>query len=104
MNRSEDRKVLLESYDEITLEESVSVDPEVVEKLHTEEQKEFINSILDKLKSSESLLLKLFYLEEMSMDEINSITGLSIPNIKVILHRARKNFAELYKTELTYHV
>ena len=41
--------------------------------------------------TKEALALNLFYLEEKSIKEIKNITGWSISNTKVILHRARKN-------------
>lgn len=71
--------------------ESLEISP--IDHLHEEEQKEIISQVLDLLPSTESLLLRLYYLEENNMDEINSITGLSVSNIKVILFRARKHFA-----------
>lgn len=77
-----------------------SIDPEAIEHLHREEQKEVINQVLDSLKPSESLVLKLFYLEEKKLQEIKEITGFSLANIKVLLHRARKNFYDIY-TEVT---
>jgi RNA polymerase sigma-70 factor (ECF subfamily) len=83
--------------DEVVLNEPVpDLSVEAVEHLHEEEQRELINEILDKLKGSETLLLKLYYLEEKKIDEITEITGLTQSNCKVILFRARKNFAEMY--------
>ena len=80
-------------------EKEYAVDPEVLDYLHEEEQKEIINSLLDRLSPSESLLLKLFYLEEKKTEEISGITGQSLVNIKVTLHRARKHFALLYQQQ-----
>lgn len=36
--------------------------------------------------------LRLFYLQEMSMKEVQEVTGWSLGNTKVILHRARNRF------------
>jgi len=54
-------------------------------------EKYYINEALKRLKPKESLVLRLFYLEEHSIKEIIDITGWSKSNIKVILHRARVN-------------
>jgi RNA polymerase sigma factor (sigma-70 family) len=55
---------------------------------------------IERLETNERHTILLFYLGEKSVKEINAITGLSKPNIKVILHRARK---KLYKyLELEY--
>jgi RNA polymerase sigma factor (sigma-70 family) len=60
-----------------------------------EEQKELIAQALNKLVAKESLVLALFYLEDYSLDEICNITGWSLSNAKVILHRARKNIRSM---------
>jgi len=70
----------------------ISVELSPIDHLHEEEQKEIINKVLDLLPSTESLLLRLYYLQENNLDEIKIITGFSVSNIKVILFRARKHF------------
>ncbi len=86
-----------ELYDDQGISEELVVNPQVIENLHIEEQREIINNLLEKLTDLENLLLKLFYLEEKSIEEISIITGLLKNNIKVILYRARKHFANLYR-------
>jgi len=56
-----------------------------------EEQQYLINEALQKLPPKESLVLRLFYLQEESIKEVSEITGWSESNTKVLLHRARKN-------------
>lgn len=60
--------------------------------LKEEEQRKYIAEVLGKLPENESLVLKLFYLNENSLAEMEEITGFSQSNCKVLLHRARKNF------------
>ena len=67
------------------------------DKLEANERKHIINQILDKLKPEESLLLRLFYLSELSITEIKQITTFKESKIKVSLHRARKSFREQYQ-------
>lgn len=52
------------------------------------------------LNPKESLVLNLFYLEEKKIAEISNITSWSISNVKVLLHRARKNLKELLNKDL----
>jgi len=59
--------------------------------LQQDEQAQLINQALKLLPPRESLVLRLFYLQEESIKEVASITGWSESNVKVILHRARKN-------------
>lgn len=61
------------------------------------ERKEMINDALSILPPRESVALRLFYLEEQSMEEIQSIMGWTLANTKVILHRARKNMQLVLK-------
>ncbi len=66
--------------------------------LKNADQKKYIQLALDRLEKQDSLLLTLFYLSELSIEEIEGITSLSVGNIKVRLHihRARKRLlAEL---------
>ena len=60
-------------------------------KLSIDEQKFYINEALIRLSPNESLALRLFYLEENSIEGITEITGWSSSKAKIILHRARKN-------------
>jgi RNA polymerase sigma-70 factor (ECF subfamily) len=62
--------------------------------LKTADQKKFIRIALDALNGQEKLCLTLFYLSELSVNEIREITGLSASNIKVLLLRGRKHLYE----------
>jgi RNA polymerase sigma factor (sigma-70 family) len=70
------------------------------------DRKKFIQSAMRSLKDDERLCITLFYLNELSLDEIHELTGLSIANIKVLLHRGRKNLYRqlsiLLKSEMNH--
>lgn len=55
-----------------------------------EERLQKLEKALGNLLPEERGLIGLFYTEEHSIDEIAAITGLSVSNIKVKLHRTRK--------------
>ena len=61
------------------------------------DKREQINQALILMKPKERLMLELFYLQERPIAEIKMITGFSISNIKVLLHRARKSFSTFFK-------
>ena len=66
--------------------------------LKSNERSAFIQQGLAKLSEIDSTVLTLFYLAENDTDEIASITGLSLSNVKVRLMRARKRlYVELEK-------
>jgi len=69
---------------------SNDIDNSILNLIKTD-QEYYINKALEKISAQESLVLRLFYLDENTIDEISNITGWTAGNIKVILHRARIN-------------
>ncbi len=61
------------------------------ELLKVENQKKYIHLALKKINADEALVLQLFYLSEMSINEVMKITGFSKAKVKVSLHRGRNN-------------
>ncbi len=55
-----------------------------------EEQQKMLQTALRTLSDDDYLIINLFYLKELSVNDISSITGLSAANVKVKLHRIRK--------------
>jgi len=55
-----------------------------------EDQEKYLNLALEKLPEDDQVLVTLYYYENQSMDDISVITGLTVSNIKVKIHRARK--------------
>lgn len=56
---------------------------------------EFIKKMVDKLPERYASIINMFYIDDMSLDEISKVTGLSLVNVKVILHRSRNALREL---------
>ena len=65
-----------------------------LENVQVSEQQKYIKEAIGRLPTTEGLLITLYYLDEMSIREIEAITGLSESNIKVKLFRARKVLEE----------
>lgn len=65
--------------------------------LQKKETKEQVAKALEKMSEKEAVLLNLFYLEELSVKEAAAILGYTEGNVKVLLHRARKNFKYEYE-------
>lgn len=74
---------------------------EAVALLKTADLKTTIDKVMLEMKPKEALVLKLHYLHELSIKEVVGSTGFSAANIKVLLHRARKNFLPLYLNKIT---
>lgn len=66
--------------------------------------KQIVQIAINALPDNERICITLFYLNELSVSEIAELTGITIANIKVLLHRGRKHLYDqlnsLLKTEL----
>ncbi|WKK59816.1 RNA polymerase sigma factor [Sphingobacterium sp. BN32] len=89
-NKISDVEFVIEKHDQSAFEN-------IEQQLLKKEQSQIINEALLKIPANESLLLRLFYLEELSVKEIVEITGWTESNSKVILHRARKSLSTVMK-------
>lgn len=65
--------------------------------LTLEDQKTYIQKAMNRLKPDEAVVLRLFYLCEMSLKEVEEITKSSPSKIRVDLHRGRKNLEQELK-------
>lgn len=57
----------------------------------TREHRKHIQFALRSVNANERLCLTLYYLNELSVEEIHELTNISVSNIKVLLYRGRKN-------------
>lgn len=55
----------------------------------------FVNTMIEKLPANYSMVLNLFYLNELSCEEISEVMNISVSNVKVMLHRSRNAFRDL---------
>ncbi len=72
---------------------------DVNSKLDAKELSQLLIKLLNLLPSQDAALIRMFYLEEMSIKELEEITGMGTSNVKVKLFRARKKLSELVKEE-----
>ena len=64
------------------------------------DRKTALERSLAQLPPDDAGVISFFYLEEMSVEEIVTVTGLSASNVKVKLHRSRKRLMELLQEQL----
>jgi len=62
--------------------------------------KHHLDRALARLPAEDASIVGLFYLEDLSVEEIVTVTGLGASNVKVKLHRARKKLLESLNKEL----
>jgi len=72
--------------------------------LAKEERRRYVEEAIESLAETDAVVITLFYYEELSLDEIEQVTGMSSANIRIRLHRARKKLGEvlsgILKTEI----
>ncbi|HMU41783.1 MAG TPA: sigma-70 family RNA polymerase sigma factor [Ignavibacteriaceae bacterium] len=56
---------------------------------------ELLNKMIEKLPPSYSTVINLFYMEEMSCEEISKVMSTSVANVKVMLHRSRSALKDI---------
>lgn len=61
----------------------------------TENARQYILKMVDKLPPKSALVLILYYIDGMSLNEISQVMDLSLVNTKVILHRSRNTLRDL---------
>ncbi|MGE4271490.1 MAG: RNA polymerase sigma factor [Desulfitobacterium sp.] len=61
-----------------------------------------MDDIFSKLKPQDAQVLALKYYADLSLGEISSIMNISIPNVKVRLHRAKSRFRQKYNDAFDY--
>lgn len=89
----------LTDINEITINQ-IEATESVLDTIEKEERSKLINNCLQKLPEDERTILWLFYFKELSLKEIVKVTSLSVANVKVKLHRARKHLLTIVKNNV----
>lgn len=61
----------------------------------TENVNQYVLKMVDKLPVRNALVIILFYLDGLSMSEVSQVMGISLVNVKVLLHRSRNALKDL---------
>lgn len=61
----------------------------------TENVKQYLLKMVDELPPRNALVLILFYMDDLSLNEISSVMDMSLVNAKVMLHRSRNALRDL---------
>ncbi|MCX7797703.1 MAG: RNA polymerase sigma factor [Melioribacter sp.] len=61
----------------------------------TESPREYILKMIDKLPARNALVIILYYVDGLSIEEISKVLDISIVNTKVLLHRSRNALRDL---------
>jgi RNA polymerase sigma-70 factor (ECF subfamily) len=65
-----------------------------LDSISAEERSKYLKLAIESLAETDAVVVTLFYYDELSLEEIAGVTGLSSSNIRIKLHRSRK---KMYK-------
>jgi RNA polymerase sigma-70 factor (ECF subfamily) len=65
------------------------------DEIEKKDLKDLIQETINKLPERYSTIITLFYLNEMSIEEISEVMQISVSNVKVMLHRSRNALRDL---------
>jgi RNA polymerase sigma-70 factor (ECF subfamily) len=60
-----------------------------------EDLSKLVNKLIDKLPEKHSSVINMFYINEMTCEEISEAMNISISNVKVLLYRSRNALKDL---------
>jgi RNA polymerase sigma-70 factor (ECF subfamily) len=66
-----------------------------LESLSAQERSRYLQMAINSLAETDAVVVTLFYYDELSLEEIASVTGLSNSNIRIKLHRSRKKMYQV---------
>ncbi len=84
-----------------TYDEPISSLPDGFDLMHQQDQQKCIKLALAQLDKLDALIISLYYLEDLNIEELVVITELSKSNVKVKLYRARKKMKEAMEVMLS---
>lgn len=87
------------SLDEFSEFQLKSID-NALDNLELKERQRTIQNCIDLLEEEDSFLISLYYYDDLSMEEIGKIVGLTANNVKVKLFRIRKKLASILRQQL----
>jgi RNA polymerase sigma-70 factor (ECF subfamily) len=76
---------------------------DVEETVETHELQQIVNKVLETLPADQRIIITLRDFEQLSYEEIGTITGMSIQTVKSRLHRARQAFKNKFKPYLSLY-
>jgi len=92
------RKNIEVKFEDVKISDSeIQATENAIGQLNTEDRQRYLQVGLERLEPEEQALLKMYYYDDFSMDEISTITSLTLSNVKVKIHRSRKKLLQELK-------
>jgi len=86
---------MIDLVDEVPEGEVDEMEMNGLESLSAQERSRYLNMAIESLGETDAVVVTLFYYDEMSLEEISQVTGLTSSNIRIKLHRSRKKMYQV---------
>ncbi|MCK5135381.1 MAG: sigma-70 family RNA polymerase sigma factor [Bacteroidales bacterium] len=91
---------VIDLVDEMPVDEVNESDINGLDRLSLEERRRYLQMAIEALPETDAVVVTLFYYDELSLDEIAGVTGLTSSNIRIKLHRSRKRMYQVISSNL----
>lgn len=91
---------IIDMVDELPDQEVNQEDQNGLDLLSQEERKHYLKLAIESLGETDAVVVSLFYYEELSLEEIAEVTGLTSNNIRIKLFRSRKKMYQVLSAYL----
>ncbi len=91
---------VIDLVDELPDNDESSGDVNGLEILSREERTRYLQMAVEALPETDAVVVTLFYYDELSLEEIAEVTGLTSSNIRIKLHRSRKKMYKVLSEQL----
>jgi RNA polymerase sigma-70 factor (ECF subfamily) len=86
----------LEALDDQPADRFVAREPDALSRVITDDTRRMVRQVLDKLPERDRAILRAVFLEEREKDDVCREIGVTRDYIRVLLHRAKQSFREVY--------
>ncbi len=95
---------IIDLVEDVTDNGQEAADLDGIMSLEKEERKKYVEEAMDSLAETDAFIITLFYFDELSLEEIARITGMTSGNIRIRLYRARKKLGEILTEKLKIEI
>jgi RNA polymerase sigma factor (sigma-70 family) len=95
---------IIDLVEEFPEDSGESTDLNGIMSMTRDERKHYVEEAMESLAETDAVVMTLFYFDELSLEEIAQVTGLTNGNIRIRLHRARHKMASVLMEKLNTEI
>lgn len=100
LRKEKGKRFVSESYLDFEVREARPEEEQIIAGINDEDMLEHLREALPKLKETQRLCLELFYMKELSYQQISEQTGYTVPEVKSYLQNGKRNLKLLLEEKI----